>query len=236
MIDTNSAPLELSRQYQAALSRWDTEGGAGPAGPQEGSSPDEQPCNVPPLTTAEMVQLRIRVIALENVLIALLAATSREQLDKVLGMADFISPRPGFTQHPLTIHAATQMRSLVERAGHLRGRDDGIVASVDVPYKCTPVFDETTLPAGLRREHRTKAGVWAIIRVLEGRLRYHVLDPASEVILDAEHPGLILPDVPHSVDPLGPMRMRVEFYNQLPALKPKPAAAVLANVAPPKDC
>lgn len=234
MIDTNSAPLELSRQYQAALSRWDTEGGAVPAGPQEGSSPDEQPCNVPPLTTAEMVQLRIRVIALENVLIALLAATSREQLDKVLGMADFISPRPGFTQHPLTIHAATQMRSLVERAGHLRKRDDGILASV--PYKCTPVFDETTLPAGLRREHRTKAGVWAIIRVLEGRLRYHVLAPPSAVILDADHPGLILPDLPHSVEPLGPMRMRVEFYNQVPALKLKPPASVLANVAPPKGC
>jgi Domain of unknown function (DUF1971) len=29
-----------------------------------------------------------------------------------------------------------------------------------VPYKCTSVFDENTLPAGLRREHRTKPGVW----------------------------------------------------------------------------
>ncbi len=38
-----------------------------------------------------------------------------------------------------------------------------------VPYKCTPIFDETTLPPGLRRERRTKAGVWAVIRVLEGR-------------------------------------------------------------------
>jgi len=30
-----------------------------------------------------------------------------------------------------------------------------------LPYKCTPVFDENTLPAGLRKEHRTKPGVWA---------------------------------------------------------------------------
>ncbi|MGC2189855.1 MAG: DUF1971 domain-containing protein, partial [Candidatus Sulfotelmatobacter sp.] len=44
--------------------------------------------------------------------------------------------------------------------------------SSKVPYRCTPIFDETTLPAGLRREHRTKAGVWGVIRVLEGRLRY----------------------------------------------------------------
>lgn len=28
------------------------------------------------------------------------------------------------------------------------------------PYRSTPVFDEATLPAALRREHRTKLGVW----------------------------------------------------------------------------
>jgi hypothetical protein len=29
-------------------------------------------------------------------------------------------PRPGITQHPLTIHAAGQMNDLVDRAGHFR--------------------------------------------------------------------------------------------------------------------
>ena len=81
------------------------------------------------------------------------------------------------------------------------------------PYKSTPVFDESTLPAGLRKEHRTKAGVWGVIRVLEGRVRYRVLDPVSEIILDPDHPGLVLPDQPHFVEPLGAMRMQVEFYN-----------------------
>ena len=224
MIDTKPAPLELSRQYQAALSRWDTEGGAGPDGPQEGSCPDEQPCDVPP-TTAELVQLRISVIALENVLIGLLATASREQLDKVLGMADFISPRSGFTKHALTIHAASQMRNLVERSGHFRNHNDANYPPVALPYKRTPVFDEHTLPAGLRKEHRTKPGVWGVIRVLEGRVRYEVLAPASEVILDADHPGLILPDVPHFVEPLGPMQMLVEFFKQAPDLKFQPCRA-----------
>lgn len=84
------------------------------------------------------------------------------------------------------------------------------------PYKCTPVFDENTLPAGLRKEHRTKPGVWGIIRVIEGRLRYRVLDPVSEKILDPQHPGLVLPDQPHFVEALGPMRMQVEFYDRQP--------------------
>ena len=87
-----------------------------------------------------------------------------------------------------------------------------------VPYKCSSVFDEITLPAGLRREHRLKPGVWGVIRVLEGRLRYQVLNPASEVILEVGHPGLVRPDEPHLVEPLGSMRMQVEFYNQLPDL------------------
>lgn len=85
-----------------------------------------------------------------------------------------------------------------------------------LPYKSTPVFDENTLPAGLRKEHRTKAGVWGVIRVLEGRVRYRVLDPVCETILDHDHPGLVLPDQPHFVEPLGAMRMRVDFYDRDP--------------------
>ena len=44
------------------------------------------------------------------------------------------------------------------------------------PYRSTAVFDETTLPHALRREHRTKAGVWGVIRVLEGRLKLELVD------------------------------------------------------------
>jgi tellurite resistance-related uncharacterized protein len=91
-------------------------------------------------------------------------------------------------------------------------------AAAPVPYKCTPVFDETTLPEALQREHRTKPGVWAIIRVLEGRLRYQVLDPASEVVLTPGRPGLVWPEQPHRVEPMGAMRMQVEFYKEMPGL------------------
>jgi hypothetical protein len=69
---------------------------------------------------------------------------------------------------------------------------------------------------GLRREHRLKPGVWGVIRVLGGRLRYQVLNPVSEMILEVGRPAR--PDEPHLVEPLGPMRMQVEFYNQLPEL------------------
>ena len=84
------------------------------------------------------------------------------------------------------------------------------------PYRSTPIFDETSLPAALRARHNTKAGVWGVIRVLEGQLRLSYLEPVSEIILNPETPGHILPEQPHWVEPIGPMRMQVDFYDQPP--------------------
>jgi len=39
------------------------------------------------------------------------------------------------------------------------------------PYRSTPVFDNRTLPAALRKEHRTQPGLWGVIRVIEGEVR-----------------------------------------------------------------
>ena len=112
--------IDASQQRQMALSRWDNEGGAGPSRSQEGLISGDVQSEVPQLTNAELVQLRIRVIALENLVITLLAEASDRQLELAREMAAYISPRPGFTHHPLTIHAAVQMINLVERAGRFR--------------------------------------------------------------------------------------------------------------------
>ncbi len=84
------------------------------------------------------------------------------------------------------------------------------------PYKITPVFDETTLPAGLQREHRTKPGVWGVIRVLEGQLRLTFSDGHPERIVALGAPGLIAPGQPHQVEPIGRMRTQVEFFDACP--------------------
>ena len=120
MPDKKPDSAASSRQRQMALSRWDNEGGAGPDGPQGESVAAEAQSQAPALTNAELVQLRIRVIALENLIIALLADASERQLDLAREMAAYISPRAGSTHHPLTVHAAAQMVDFVERAGHFR--------------------------------------------------------------------------------------------------------------------
>jgi hypothetical protein len=105
-----------------ALSRWDNEGGAG-THRSPVNSLDVDLSKVPPLSNAELVQLQVRVIALENLMITLLAEGSDRQLELAREMATYISPRAGFTHHPLTIQAGAHMVDLVERAIHYRTVD-----------------------------------------------------------------------------------------------------------------
>lgn len=105
---------------ELALGRWDNEGGAWPVGGDLSPSFRESQSAVPALTNAELVQLHVRVIALENLVIALLAQAPEPQLELIRDMAAYISPRPGFTPHRLTIHAAAEMISLVDRANKFK--------------------------------------------------------------------------------------------------------------------
>jgi hypothetical protein len=66
------------------------------------------------------VQLSVRVIALENLVITLLMMASNRQLVLAREMAGYISSRPGATHHPLTLRAAAQMVNLVECADHFQ--------------------------------------------------------------------------------------------------------------------
>lgn len=82
-------------------------------------------------------------------------------------------------------------------------------------YKCTATFTETTVPAALLGDHSTKSGVWGLIHVEEGTLRYLVTDPrraSTERILTPEsEPGIVEPTILHRVEPVGPVRFHVEF-------------------------
>ncbi|MBI1404400.1 MAG: DUF1971 domain-containing protein [Porphyrobacter sp.] len=91
-------------------------------------------------------------------------------------------------------------------------------AASGTPYRSTPVFDETTLPDALRREHRTRAGTWGVIRVLSGELRLHFEDDAEPRLLTEDRPGVVAPEQTHWVEPVGPVTLRVDFHHAPPAL------------------
>ena len=79
-------PSESAKQRQRALQRWDNEGGASPGRLPAKESLEAAAGSAPPLNNAELVQLHIRVIALENVVIALLAQATEAQLELVRDM------------------------------------------------------------------------------------------------------------------------------------------------------
>ncbi|MDP3854798.1 DUF1971 domain-containing protein [Phenylobacterium sp.] len=86
------------------------------------------------------------------------------------------------------------------------------------PYRSTPVFDEATLPVSLRRAHRTKPGVWGVIRVLQGELTLCFTEPPEQKRLSPGADGVLEPDQSHFVLTEGPMRMQIDFYTQAPRL------------------
>lgn len=83
-----------------------------------------------------------------------------------------------------------------------------------VAYKRTPEFTETSVPAGLLRSHSTKAGVWAKLHVLSGRLLFRDLVLGTEKELPPGVHALIHPQARHEVAPLGPVRFFVEFHTR----------------------
>jgi tellurite resistance-related uncharacterized protein len=81
------------------------------------------------------------------------------------------------------------------------------------PYKRTPEFTQSTVPAGLLRSHDTKAGVWGKIVVLEGTLLYRILEPeVEEILLSPDRYGVVEPTVKHEVVPSAGVRFYVEFH------------------------
>ncbi|HZF49538.1 MAG TPA: DUF3565 domain-containing protein [Polyangiaceae bacterium] len=82
-----------------------------------------------------------------------------------------------------------------------------------VAYRRTPVFTAETIPQGLLSRHSTKAGVWGRLEVLSGTVAF-VLEGAGEAreVLRAGESVVIVPEVEHRVELLGPVELRVEFY------------------------
>ena len=93
-----------------------------------------------------------------------------------------------------------------------------VPAPMPQPYRTTLIFNEITLPKGLRRKHRLASGVWSVIRVLEGRVSYRVFEPMSVTTLNPGHPGRVMPNQLHMLEVIGSVRLKVDFYREFPCI------------------
>ncbi|MEO8546689.1 MAG: hypothetical protein ABI434_24095 [Burkholderiaceae bacterium] len=98
-------PTQSSAQLKAALSSWETEGGAGARWLLADSA---VPMDYPQSMSTELEHLRVRAIALENMVISLISQA---------------------TERPRALAAAAEMIHLVGRSQHFRDGVEGGIPS-----------------------------------------------------------------------------------------------------------
>lgn len=118
-----------------------------------------------------------------------------------------------------------QDRAWVQRPG---GRAEHLGAPIECPLcdraelpgglvtvRTAGPFDATTLPAALQRDHRVADRTWGLLRVLEGRVVFHLhLDAGTRsIVVAAGEQQPIPPGVAHAVELTAerPTRLAVDF-------------------------
>ncbi|HWE57264.1 MAG TPA: DUF3565 domain-containing protein [Acidimicrobiales bacterium] len=127
------------------------------------------------------------------------------------GHNQHVRHRPPFQEYPWV----TTAEGRTERVG--RPLDCPLCDRAEMPdavrpVRTTDIWDQDSLPAGLRRAHRVAASTWGRIIVHEGVLRFAAgTDPPIEADLVAGASQPIPPEVEHQVTPLGDVRFQIEF-------------------------
>lgn len=87
-----------------------------------------------------------------------------------------------------------------------------------IQYKTMPEWTADTLPKGFRNKHNTKAGTWAKLTILAGKLQYDALDADGNILesfvfdKDSDIP-FVEPQAWHKVTPLSDdLRCQLSFY------------------------
>ena len=80
--------------------------------------------------------------------------------------------------------------------------------------KSTPIFTHENIPAALLNKHSTKAGVWGLIKVESGCLKYVITETGheSEHLLTSGNTAVIVSQQTHFVEPQGDVAFHVDFY------------------------
>jgi tellurite resistance-related uncharacterized protein len=82
-------------------------------------------------------------------------------------------------------------------------------------YRKTAEFTEKTIPKSLLHDHSTRPGVWGKIHVIEGKLIYRVDALGAKYEISPGLPGIVIPEITHHIEPVGPVTFFVEFYRSL---------------------
>jgi len=121
---------ETDTSYEA-LASWENEGGA------NNHRMMDRPNNDPELARAsfkdeELIRLQTHVIALENLVTALLATAPKNVFASVCCLADLVSPEPGNSPYRFDNNASMQMVHIIRRAEFIRINSSSLVQGMSL--------------------------------------------------------------------------------------------------------
>lgn len=83
-------------------------------------------------------------------------------------------------------------------------------------YRMVGPFGPDSLPDGLRRTHRLKAGTWGRLTVHSGEIMFHWDDDSGEApaTLRPGEPAMVPPERPHHLEEVGDFSLSIEFQRE----------------------
>ena len=81
-------------------------------------------------------------------------------------------------------------------------------------YKTTKLFTHETVPKGFTKEHSTSKGVWALLHVRTGYLKFKLDEDGQETVykITPDAPRVIVEEQPHHIIIDGPVSFQLEFF------------------------
>ncbi|NQZ59133.1 MAG: DUF1971 domain-containing protein [Lentisphaeraceae bacterium] len=88
------------------------------------------------------------------------------------------------------------------------------VPSTHKVYKKTPLFDQDSIPAGLRKKHNTAEGVWGRLVVVFGSVQFIDFETKEVIVASPIRSVAIKPQRWHYLNVTGPVELYGEFYKE----------------------
>ncbi len=98
-----------------------------------------------------------------------------------------------------------------------------------IPSRSSPIFTQDTIPAALQAEHALAPGHWGMLNVLEGSLRFVILETGEDHTISAPGRITIHPRMRHRVAIDGAVRCRIDFFRDKQDLSPDDTGKPLAG-------
>ncbi len=88
------------------------------------------------------------------------------------------------------------------------------------PFRTSAEFTQENIPPQLLRQHSLDPHTWGVIRVSRGKIHYREgrTAPGSDVSEGGSR--VIPPGVPHQLELIGPVCLKIEFYDRNPSEHP----------------